>query len=65
MDEKPILAIEPGQILNDPTKWDEIYNFVARHKASFFIAGAWIVREWHTVKGWHGLVAYWLTGSVQ
>jgi hypothetical protein len=45
------------------SKWTDAYNFVAKHKASFFIAGAWMVRELNTA---HGLIGVWhfiLTGS--
>lgn len=43
---------------------NDIYNFVALHKAAFFLAFAWAVREWTTVKGWRGLKCWFITGSI-
>lgn len=46
-----------------PSKWEAAYQFVAAHKASFFIAFAWAMRELHTVHGLRGLWNFILTGN--
>lgn len=46
-------------------KLNDVWNFLAAHKAVFAIATCWAAREWTTVGGWVGLLNWLKTGEIK